>query len=50
MALEENVLNECIQRWRFALLLGAFALLLFVVAARLVMLHTFEQPFLFEQG
>ncbi len=50
MAHEQQELKEGIQRWRFALVLGAFALLLFVVAARLVMLHTVEQPFLFEQG
>ncbi len=39
-----------ITRWRFALVLGVFALLLLAVLVRLVMLHTVEQPFLFEQG
>ena len=38
------------QRWRFALVLGVFILLALVVAGRLVMLHTIDQPFLFEQG
>lgn len=39
-----------IARWRMALVLGAFVLLLVVIQARLVMLHTVSQPFLFEQG
>lgn len=39
-----------ITRWRFRLVLGVFALLLLAVLVRLVMLHTVEQPFLFEQG
>ncbi|QQD22196.1 penicillin-binding protein 2 [Oceanospirillaceae bacterium ASx5O] len=39
-----------ITRWRFRLVLGMFALLLLAVLVRLVMLHTVEQPFLFEQG
>lgn len=39
-----------ITRWRFALVLGVFAVLLLAVLVRLVMLHTVEQPFLFEQG
>ncbi|ASP37226.1 cell division protein [Bacterioplanes sanyensis] len=39
-----------IARWRFALVLSGFVLLLLVVQGRLVMLHTVKQPFLFEQG
>lgn len=39
-----------ITRWRFVLVMGVFACLLLVVSVRLVMLHTIEQPFLFEQG
>ncbi len=39
-----------IRRWRFALVLVSFAMLLGVITARLVMLHTVEQSFLFEQG
>lgn len=38
------------QRWRFALVLGVFGCLLGVVMVRLVLLHTIDQPFLFEQG
>ncbi|MEC8442945.1 MAG: penicillin-binding protein 2, partial [Pseudomonadota bacterium] len=38
------------QRWRFALVLAGFLLLGGVVMVRLVMLHTVDQPFLFEQG
>ena len=37
-------------RWRLVLVLGAFAFLAFIIMVRLVMLHTVEQPFLFEQG
>ena len=39
-----------IQRWRFVLVLLVFALLFLVVLGRLFMLHTIEQPFLYEQG
>lgn len=39
-----------IARWRFALVMAAFAALLLAVLVRLVMLHTVEQTFLFEQG
>lgn len=39
-----------ITRWRFRLVLVVFAALLLAVLTRLVMLHTVEQPFLFEQG
>lgn len=39
-----------ITRWRFVLVLVVFAALLLAVLLRLVMLHTVEQPFLFEQG
>ena len=39
-----------IARWRFALVMAVFAALLLAVLVRLVMLHTVEQPFLFEQG
>ncbi|MDF1764698.1 MAG: penicillin-binding protein 2, partial [Oleibacter sp.] len=46
----DDAITVSIQRWRFALVLGVFALLLAVIAGRLVMLHTIEQPFLFEQG
>ncbi|WP_430459954.1 peptidoglycan D,D-transpeptidase FtsI family protein [Thalassolituus sp. LLYu03] len=38
------------QRWRFALVLGVFGCLLGGVLVRLVLLHTIDQPFLFEQG
>ena len=37
-------------RWRLVLVLGAFASLAFIILVRLVMLHTVDQPFLFEQG
>lgn len=39
-----------IARWRFMLVLAVFALLLLVVLVRLLVLHTVDQPFLFEQG
>ncbi|GGY37773.1 penicillin-binding protein 3 [Bacterioplanes sanyensis] len=39
-----------IARWRIALVLGGFVLLLMLVQGRLVMLHTVKQPFLYEQG
>lgn len=39
-----------IARWRFTLVLVVFASLLGAVLVRLVMLHTVEQPFLYEQG
>lgn len=45
----ETVLTG-ITRWRFALVLVLFAVLLAVVGGRLIMLHTVDQPFLFEQG
>ncbi|MEC7548149.1 MAG: cell division protein [Thalassolituus sp.] len=50
MSTQEQPQTEGIQRWRFTLVLAVFALLLVVVGGRLVMLHTVEQPFLFEQG
>lgn len=50
MGTTETAQTGGIQRWRFAMVLGAFALLILVVGGRLVMLHTVEQPFLFEQG
>lgn len=39
-----------IARWRFALVMAVFGCLLAAVLVRLVMLHTIDQPFLFEQG
>lgn len=39
-----------VARWRFALVLVAFALLILAVVVQLVRLHTLDQPFLFEQG
>ena len=39
-----------ITRWRFTLVLAVFGCLLGAVLVRLVMLHTVDQPFLFEQG
>ena len=39
-----------ITRWRFTLVLVVFGCLLAAVLVRLVMLHTVDQPFLFEQG
>ncbi|AHK16540.1 MAG: penicillin-binding protein 2 [Thalassolituus sp.] len=42
--------ENSIVRWRFTLVLAVFALLLAVVLGRLVILHTVDQPFLFEQG
>lgn len=36
--------------WRFKFVLAALFSLLLIVTGRLVMLHTVEQPFLFEQG
>lgn len=36
--------------WRLVLVLVAFSALALAIAVRLVMLHTVEQPFLFEQG
>lgn len=39
-----------IARWRFTLVLVVFGCLLLAVLVRLVVLHTVEQPFLFEQG
>lgn len=50
MSNTEETKVEGVERWRFALVLAVFAILLAVVAGRLVMLHTIEQPFLFEQG
>src|SRR5690554_7325956 len=37
-------------RWRFMLVLIAFAILLSVIVGRLVYLHTIDHPFLYEQG
>ena len=39
-----------IARWRFTLVMAVFACLIAAVLVRLVVLHTIEQPFLFEQG
>lgn len=39
-----------VARWRFVLVLVAFAILILAVIVQLVRLHTLEQPFLFEQG
>lgn len=39
-----------IARWRFALVMAVFAALLLAVLVRLIILHTIDQPFLFEQG
>lgn len=50
MSNTEETKVEGVERWRFALVLAVFALLLLVVAGRMVMLHTIKQPFLFEQG
>lgn len=50
MTIEEQPQVSHIQRWRFALVLFVFASLFVVVLGRLVMLHTVEQPFLYEQG
>ncbi|TNC92034.1 MAG: cell division protein [Thalassolituus sp.] len=50
MATEQKQTEAGIQRWRMTLVLVAFASLLLLVLGRLIMLHTIEQPFLFEQG
>jgi cell division protein FtsI (penicillin-binding protein 3) len=39
-----------IARWRFVAVLIALGLLLLAILIRLVMLHTVDQPFLFEEG
>lgn len=50
MANESTSTEGGIARWRFALVMAVFATLLLAVLVRLVMLHTVEQTFLFEQG
>ena len=39
-----------IARWRFTLVMAVFACLIGAVVVRLIVLHTVDQPFLFEQG
>lgn len=39
-----------IPRWRFIVVLVALGLLLGAILVRLIMLHTIDQPFLFEEG
>lgn len=48
----DKVENQTISiaRWRYILVLCALGSLLAAVLVRLVMLHTIEQPFLFEEG
>lgn len=50
MTTEPQPTTSGIARWRFALVMAVFAALLLAVLVRLVMLHTVDQPFLFEQG
>lgn len=50
MKTEETTQVHGIQRWRFALVLLAFAALMGVIFARLIMLHTVEQSFLSWEG
>ncbi|MDK2777196.1 MAG: penicillin-binding protein 2 [Pseudomonadota bacterium] len=47
---EQPVTATGIARWRFTLVMAVFGCLLGAVLVRLVILHTVEQPFLFEQG
>jgi cell division protein FtsI (penicillin-binding protein 3) len=47
--LDESGLHG-IARWRFVAVLIALGLLLLAILVRLVMLHTVDQPFLFEEG
>lgn len=46
----EPVVAASIKRWRFALVLLVLSALLMTIVVRLFLLHTVEQPFLFEQG
>ncbi|KZZ43145.1 MAG: penicillin-binding protein 2 [Saccharospirillaceae bacterium] len=50
MTEQQESTTRGIARWRFALVMAVFAALLLAILARLVMLHTVDQPFLFEQG
>ena len=50
MTEQQELTTSGIARWRFALVMAVFAALLLAVLSRLVMLHTVDQPFLFEQG
>jgi cell division protein FtsI (penicillin-binding protein 3) len=50
MSGEPQLQTNHIARWRIALVLGGFVLLLMLVQGRLVVLHTVNQPFLYEQG
>lgn len=47
---EQPSLPQGMIRWRYLLVVGSLAAVLAVILVRLVMLHTVEQPFLYEQG
>ncbi len=50
MTEEQQIAAQGIVRWRYRLVLAVMGLLLLAILARLVMLHTVDQPFLFEEG
>ncbi|WP_028294697.1 peptidoglycan D,D-transpeptidase FtsI family protein [Oceanobacter kriegii] len=50
MTEEQQIAAQGIVRWRYRLVLAVMGLLLLAILVRLVMLHTVDQPFLFEEG
>ena len=46
----QDYASQGIVRWRYRMVLAVMGLLLLAILARLVMLHTVDQPFLFEEG